>query len=113
MAYILGVLLPALGVLHYPPEVAGKVHCTALVGLLEELASMQSSLGDQCIVVLLGESASSVQGTRNDADGLELSSRITDRVFVDSKCLREEFVADFLEPCLICNFTAHHEQPEG
>jgi hypothetical protein len=113
VAYILGVLLSALGVLHYPPEVAGKVHSTALVRLLEKLTSMQSSLGNQCIVVLLGESSSSVQGTCNDADGLELSPRITNRIFVDSKCLREEFVADFLEPCLICDFTAHHEQPEG
>jgi hypothetical protein len=113
MTYILGVLFPALGVLDYPPKVAGKVHCTALVRLLEKLTSMQSSLGDQCIVVLLGESSSSMQGTCNDTDGLELSSRVTDCVFVDSKCLRKEFVADFLEPCLICDFTAHHEQSKG
>jgi hypothetical protein len=109
MAYIFGVLFPALGVLHYPPKVTGKVHSTTLIRLLEKLTSMQSSLCDQCIVVLLGESSGSVQGTCDDADSLELSPRITDRVFVDSECLRKEFVADFLEPCLICDLAAHHE----
>lgn len=92
---------------------AGKVHCTALVRLLEKLASMQSSLGDQCIIILLGETPGSVQGTCNDTYGLELSSRVTDRIFIDGKRLREEFVADFFESCLVSNFTTHHEQPEG
>jgi hypothetical protein len=113
MAYILGILFPTLWVLNYPPEMAGKVNCAALIRLLEELASMQGSLGNQRIVVLLGEPSGSVQGTRDDADGLELSSRVTDRVFVDRECLREEFVANFLKSCLVGNFTTHDEQPKS
>ena len=74
---------------------------------------MQSSLGDQCIVVLLGEPSGSVQGPGDDADGLELSSGVTDRVFVDRKCLRKEFVANFLESCLVGNFTTHDEQSKS
>ena len=40
MTYVLGVFVAALRVLDDPPEMAGKVDGTTLVGLLEQLASV-------------------------------------------------------------------------
>lgn len=110
--YIFGVFLSALRVLDYPPEMTSEIHCAALVRLLEELASMQRSFGNKRIIVLLGESTTPMQGTRNDANSLELSARVTDCILVDGKCLREELVADFFESCLICDLTTHHKQSQ-
>lgn len=90
----------------------GEVDRAALIGLLKELAAMQCGLGNKGVVVLLGESTAAVQGTCDDADGLELGARVTNRIFVDGKCLCEELVADFLESGLVCNFTTHHKQPQ-
>lgn len=110
--YILGIVVSALRVLDYPPEVTCKVDCATLIGLLEKLASMQSSLGDQCVVVLFGEATGTMQGTCNDADSLELGARVADGILIDGKCLSKELIADLLERCLVCHFTAHHEQPK-
>lgn len=110
--YILGIVLAAMRVLDHPPEMARQVHRAALVGLLEELATVQSGLGDQCVVVFLGEPARAMQGSRDDADGLELRARVADRILVDGECLREELVADFFEARLVGDFTAHHKQSQ-
>lgn len=109
-AYILRVFFPALRVLNHPPKVTGKVNGAALVWLLEKLASVQSCLGDQSVVVLLGEAASPVKSTGNDADCLELRTRIADGILVDGECLREKLIADLFETGLVCNFTTHHKQ---
>jgi len=58
--YILGIILSTLGVLNYPPEVACEIHCATLIRLLEELASMQCSLGNERVVILFGESTTPV-----------------------------------------------------
>lgn len=73
---------------------------------------MQSGLGDQGIVVLLGEATRAVQGPGDDADCLELGAGVADRVLVNGECLGEELIAHFFEPRLVCNFSAHHEQPK-
>ena len=109
-AYILRVFFPALRVLNHPPKVTGKVNSAALVWLLEKLASVQSCLGDKSVVVLLGEATSSVQSTGNDADCLELCTRIADGIFIDRECLRKKLIADLFETGLVCNFTTHHKQ---
>lgn len=111
-AYVLGVFVPALWVLDYPPEMAGEIDCAALIGFLEEFASMKSGFGDQRVVVLLREPTCAVQSTCNDTDCLELGARVTDCILVDGEGLSEELVADFFETGLIGDFAAHHEQPE-
>lgn len=59
-SYILGVFLSTLWVLNYPPQVTGKVDSTALIWLLEQFTTMEGSLGDQSIVVFLGETTGTV-----------------------------------------------------
>lgn len=72
VTYVLSVFLPSLRVLDDPPEMTREVHCTTLIGLLKQLASVQRRLSDERVVVLLGEAARAVESTRDDADCLEL-----------------------------------------
>lgn len=74
---------------------------------------MQSGLGNEGIIVLLGEPAGAVEGSRNDADGLELSTRVTDGVLVNGKGLCKEFVTELFEARLVRHFSAHHKQTQG
>lgn len=73
---------------------------------------MEGGLGDKRVVVLLREAARAVQSSCDNADGLELGTRVANRIFVDGECLRKELVADFLEAGLVRDFTAHHKQAE-
>lgn len=74
---------------------------------------MQGGLGDEGVVVLLGEPSRAVKSARNDTYGLELGTRVANRVFVDGECLSEELVAVLFEACLICYFATHHKQSQS
>ena len=75
-AYLfLVVVLLALGLLDGPPQVTGKVYSTTLIWLLEQLAAVQSGLGDKSVVILAAELLTAArQRAANDTDGLELTS---------------------------------------
>jgi hypothetical protein len=75
-AYLfLVVVLLTFGLLDGPPQVTSEVHSTTLVWLLEQLASVQSRLGDEGIVILAAELLTAArQRATNNADGLELAS---------------------------------------
>ena len=75
-AYLfLVVVLLTFGLLDGPPQVTGEVYSTTLIWLLQQLAAMQSSLGDEGIVILAAELLTAArQRATNNADGLELAS---------------------------------------
>lgn len=73
---------------------------------------MQSSLGNECVVILFGETPCPMQGTCNDTYGLELSTRVANGVFVNRKCLSKELIAELFKTSLIGHFTAHNEQAQ-
>lgn len=100
-------------ILNDPPEMAGKVYGAALIGFLEQFAAVQCSLGDEGIVVLLGKSPGAMECARDNTYGLELGTRIANRVLVDGECLSEELIAVLFECCLICYFATHHKQPQS
>ena len=54
-AYFFLVVVLALGLLDCPPQVTGEVYSTTLIGLLQQLAAVQSGLGDEGVVVLTAE----------------------------------------------------------
>jgi len=54
-----------------------------------------------------------MQSSRNTAHGLELTSTVTDALFVDRKCLGEEFIANLLESSLICNLACCEEKSKN
>lgn len=110
--YVLGVLFASLGVFDYPPQMTCKVHRTALVGFFEQFASVQRGLGDQGVVILLGETPGSVERSGDDAHSLELCARVTDGVLVNGECLGKELVAEFFKSRLIGHFAAHHKQAQ-
>ena len=109
----LGVLLPPRPVLHRPPQMAGQIDGAALVGLLQQLAAVESALGDQGVVVLFAEPPRRVQGASDDADGLELGAGVGDGFFVDGKGLGKEFVGDFFEGGLVGDLAAGDEEAEA
>lgn len=81
-SYLLLIVLP-LRLLDSPPQMAGQVHCATLVGLLEELAAVQSGLRDEGVVVFSAELLAATRKSATDnTDGLELASRIADCFFV-------------------------------
>lgn len=88
----------------------GEVDSAALVGLLEQLATVQRAFGDECVVVLLAKISCCVQRTGNDTYSLELSSRVADGLFVDCEGLREVLVSDFLEVVLVGNLSAGNKE---
>lgn len=90
-----------------------QVDGSALIGLFQQLASMQGHLRDKCIVILLRETSGVVESTGNDTDSLELRSRIANSVFIDSESLCKELIANFLEAGLISNLTTHDKQAQG
>lgn len=92
---------------------ACQIYRPALIGLLEQFASVQGSFRDQSVVILLGESSRSTESARDDADCLELCSRIADSVFIDCERLGKELIAELLEAGLIGNLTTHYEQPKS
>lgn len=91
---------------------ASQIHCSALIRFFQKLATMQRSLRDQRVVILLPEPSGTVQSTRDDAHGLELSSGIADSFLVDSKSLREELVRDLLKAGLIGYLAAADKEAE-
>ena len=74
---------------------------------------MKGGLGNEGIVVFLGESPASMEGGCDDTYSLELGARVANRVLVDSECLGEELVAILFEACLIGYFATHHEQSQS
>ena len=53
----------------------GEIYGTTLVRLLEQLAAVQSGLGDESVVVLTAELLTAAgQRAADDANGLELAS---------------------------------------
>lgn len=73
---------------------------------------MQRTLRNQGVVILPRKPSRRMQRTRNTAHGLKLTSTVTDALFINRKCLSEEFVADFFEPGLICDLACCEEQAE-
>lgn len=73
---------------------------------------MECGLGNEGIVVLLGEPPGSVKGACDDTYGLELGTRVTNRVFVNGERLGEELVAVLFEACLVGYFATHHKQSQ-
>lgn len=91
---------------------ARKVDSTALIGLLQELASVKSTLGDEGVVVVSAEVSSSVKTSSNDADSLELCTTVANCLLVYSEGLREEFVSNFFVARLISDLAACNKEPE-
>jgi hypothetical protein len=89
--------------------VAGKIYRPALIRLFQQLAAMQSGLGDQSVVVFSSETSRAVKRACNNTHRLELRSGVTDGVFVNSKSLRKELVAELLESSLVCYLSAEDE----
>lgn len=73
---------------------------------------MQRGLGDERVVVLLRETPRAMQGTRDNAHGLELSTRIADCIFVDRERLGKEFVAILFKARLVGDLAAHYKQAQ-
>jgi hypothetical protein len=112
-AYTLRILLAQGSDLCRPPEMTRQVHRATLIGLLEQFATMQCTLGNQSIVIFFAKVPCRVKTTGNDADGLELRSGVADGFFVNCKRLCEVFVGDFFKPILVCNLPASDEKAEG
>lgn len=110
--YILRILFSESPELCCPPQMTGQIDSTALIGLLEQLATVQRAFCDECIVVFLTEVPCCVQSTSDDAYSLELCSRVADRLLVDCESLSEVLVRDLLEIVLICNLSAGDEETE-
>jgi len=92
---------------------AGRTNSTALIRLLEQLTPVQRALCDERVVVLPAEAPCTVQGAGDAANSLELAPTIADAFFINSKCLCEEFVADFLEAGLVGDLAGGEEKAEG
>lgn len=73
---------------------------------------MKGSLSDKGIVVFSREAPATMEGPGNDADGLELSSGVANRIFVDGKGLGEEFVTELFKASLIGYLTTHYEEAQ-
>lgn len=86
---------------------------TTLIGLLEQLATVQRGFGDERVVVLLAEGPRAVQRASDAADGLELRARVADALLVDGKGLREELVRNFLEARLVRDLAGGEEEAEA
>lgn len=89
---------------------ACQVNSATLVGFLQQFASVQSSFGDESVVVFFRETSRVVKSAGYDADSLELRPRIADGVFINGECLCEELVANLLKSCLIGDFAAHYKE---
>lgn len=90
-----------------------EVHCTTLIWLLQQLASMERAFRDEGIVVLLAKMSCRMQATRNDAYSLELRSRIADRFFVYCEGLGKKLVCNFLKIALVSNLTTGDEETKS
>jgi len=104
MTYLLGfftltVLLLVL--LRSPPQVTSQVDGTALIRFLEQLAAMESALGDERVVILASKILDAAQALRNNTYRLELSSRVAYAFFVNGKSLREELVGYLFKAALV------------
>jgi len=108
----LAVLLLASVALCRPPQVTSKIDSTTLIGLLEQLGTMERALCDESVIVFLAEIAGSTEGLRNDTDSLELRAAVADGFLVDGKGLGEELVRYFFEAALVCYTTAGDEEAE-
>lgn len=95
--YVLRILLALRWYLGSPPEVASEIYSPTLIGFLQQLTAVQCTFRDQCIIVLFAEASCAMEGSSDDAYGLELSSRVAHGFFVDGKRLSEELVCHFLE----------------
>lgn len=111
--YVLGILFAASPDLGGPPEMAGQVDGAALVGLLEQLAAVQSALGDESVVVVAAEVAAGVQTAGDDAHSLELGAAVADGLLVDGEGLREELVRNLLVTRLVRDLAAGDEEAQG
>ena len=89
---------------------ARKVDSTALIWLLEQLATVQRAFCDERVVVLLAKVTCRVQSARNNANSLELRSRIANGLLIDRESLGEIFVRDFLEVVLVCHLAARDKE---
>lgn len=87
-----------------------NAHRTTLIRLFQQLAAMQSALRNQCIVVLPTEPSRRMQSPCNAAHSLELTSTVTNALFVDCKCLCKELVGYFFESSLICDLACCEEE---
>jgi hypothetical protein len=87
-----------------------KVDSTALIWLLEQLAAVQRAFCDERVVVLLAKVARCVQPARNNANSLELRSRIADGLLIDRESLGEVFVRDFLKVVLVCDLATRDKE---
>ena len=111
-AYLfLVVVLLALGLLDSPPQVAGEVYSTTLVWLLQQLAAVQSGLGDKSVVILAAELLTTAgQRATDDTNGLELASRIADGLFVSREGGCKEFVGNVFIIALSSDLSGGNEK---
>jgi hypothetical protein len=91
----------------------GVEHRCRLVGLFQQLATVQRRLGDERVVIVRTEDSRRLQGTDDRCDGLELRPALRYALLVDDERLDVEFVCELLEVAFVCNLSGEKEQAQA
>jgi len=86
-----------------------QVHSRSLVWFLKQLSTVQRSLGDQHIIVLLAEDLSPLERTNDKGDSLKLRPALGDIVLIDGKGLYIELIGELFESAFIGDLRSKEE----
>ncbi len=71
---------------------------------------MQSSLRDQCVVIVVAKDPRGLQRANDRSDSLQLRATLRDALFVDDKGLNEELVRELFKVALVGNLRSKKKQ---
>lgn len=109
------VILPSVPPRHLvlPPQMTRVKYRVGLHRLLEQSVAVQRRLGDERVVIVASEHPRPLQAPDDNGDGLELSSRIRDRLLVDDECLNVELVRELLETRFVGDLGGEEEEAKA